>query len=273
MYLLFDIGGTTTRLALSTDGKTLGASKIIPTESNFEKSIEEIKKASAELSGYQKIISAAGGIKGPLDKNKTTTLNPPNLPDWIGKPFKEEFENIFGCPVYLENDAVVSALGEAISGAGIGKKIVAYIGIGTGVGGARIIDGKIDVNSLGFEPGHQIIIPDGNQCGCGGKGHLEAYISGTALLHLKGIKAEEIKDPEVWEKVAKYLGVGLNNVTVFWSPDIIVLGGSVMNSIDIEKVRNYLKEYLTIFENKPEIVLSKHGESSGLYGALSLLKN
>lgn len=270
MYLLLDIGGTKTRLAISSDGKSLGPSKIIPTNPDFDRAIEEIKKNADQLSGYQKMEKVALGIAGPLDKEKTMVIAAPNL-HWNNKPLKRQLENLFGCLVIVENDAVASTLGEANFGAGQGKKIVSYIGIGTGVGGARVIDGKLDQNSLGFEPGHQIIMPDGNLCGCGGKGHLESYISGTALKNLKGIPAEEIKDPVVWDQVAKYLSLGLNNVAVFWSPDIIILGGSLMQSINLEKVKQYFKEVLTIFPNSPEIDTSKLGDSSGLYGALSLV--
>lgn len=272
MYLLFDIGGTKTRLAISSDGKTLGASKIIPTEPNFEKAMEEIKKGADELSGHQRMDGVSGGVPGPLDKDKTMVISAPNIKGWNNKPLKKELETLFSCPVVLGNDAEMAALGEALFGAGKDKKIVVYMTISTGVGGARVVNGKIDENVLGFEPGHQIIVPNGNTCTCGGKGHLQAYVSGSGLYSLKGVRAEEIKDPDVWDSVAKHLAIGLNNVSVFWSPDIIVLGGSVMASVDIEKVRINLKEVLTIFKTTPEVVLSEHKDNSGLLGALSQLQ-
>ena len=271
MFLVFDIGGTKTRLAISSDDKTIGASKVIPTNPDFEKAMEEIKKGADELSGYQKLDGISGGVPGPLDREKTMVISAPNIKGWNNKPLKKELETLFGCPVSLGNDAEMAALGEAHFGAGMGKKIVVYMTISTGVGGARVVSGKLDENSLGFEPGHQIIVPDGEPCNCGGKGHLQSYVSGSGLQSLKGIRAEEIKDPEVWDQVAKYLSIGLNNVSVFWSPDIIILGGSVMQSIPLESVKKYFEEYLTIFKNHPELVLSKNGDLSGLYGALTLL--
>ncbi len=263
MYLVFDIGGTNTRLAASSDGKTLGDVKSISTPKDFDQGITIIKKTADELTGGEKIESVAGGVAGPLDKNKTMLVSSPHIGGWVNKPFKKELEKVFNAKVYLENDASLAALGEAIFGAGQGKKIVAYLTISTGVGGGRVVNGKIDDKALGFEPGHQIIIPDGNPCNCGGKGHLEAYIGGA---YRKGDFSLEN-----WDEIAKYLAIGLNNVAVFWSPDIIVLGGSVMQSIKLDKLKAYLKEVLTIFPNQPEITLSKLGYSAGLYGAMEYL--
>lgn len=259
------------RLAVSEDGKTLAATKVIPTPKDFTEGINVIKQVAEELTNGQKIEAVAGGVTGALDKNKSTQLTSPHVGGWVGKPLKAELEKLFGCSVYLENDANLAALGEANYGAGVDHKIVAYLTISTGVGGGRVVDKKIDRNSLGFEPGHQIIVPDGHPCNCGGKGHLESYVSGSALERTYGLRGEDIKDPKIWDEVARYLAIGLNNVTVFWSPEIIILGGSVLQSINIESVRIYLKEVLTIFPTTPEIAPAKLGDSVGLYGALSLI--
>lgn len=271
MFLVFDIGGTNMRIATSLDGKTLAATKIVPTPQDFDKGIRTIKQIADELSAGEKIDTIAGGLAGPLDKDKTMLVKSPHIGEWIQKPFKQQLEKTFNAAVYLENDADLAALGEACFGAGVNHNIVAYLTISTGVGGGRVVNQKIDENALGFEPGHQIIVPDGNPCNCSGKGHLESYVSGSGLQKTYQKKAEEITDPKIWDEVAKYLAIGLNNVTVFWSPDIIVLGGSVMKSISLGTVRGYLKEVLTIFPQAPEIQLAKLGDPAGLYGALSLL--
>lgn len=259
------------RLAASTDGQTLYASKTVPTPKDFNDGIKTFKQTADELSAGQKIEGVAGGLAGPLDQDRTMLVKSPHIGGWVGKNFRQELEKIFGVTVYLENDADLAALGESSFGAGVNHKIVAYLTISTGVGGGRVVDKKIDSNSLGFEPGHQIIVPDGNPCNCGGKGHLESYVSGSGLERTYGLRGEDIKDPKIWDEVARYLAIGLNNVTVFWSPEIIILGGSVMQSINIASVRTYLKEVLTIFPTTPEIVLAKLGDSVGLYGALSLI--
>ncbi len=252
MYLLFDIGGTNLRVAVS-DGNSLIKTKIVPTPKDFEHGIEAIK----QLFPGEKIDKIAGGIAGPLNPEKSELIKSPHLSGWVNKPLKEKLREVFSADVLLENDSALVGLGEAV---GLNKKIVAYIGIGTGIGGVRIVNNKIDQNSLGFEPGHQIIEIDGKICNCGGRGHLEAYVGGAYV----GRNAD-------WDSVAKYLSVGLSNTIVHWSPDIVILGGSVLQSISIEKVKSYLEKDLTIFPNVPQIVPSKLGNKGGLYGALSIL--
>ena len=271
MYLVFDIGGTNMRLATSLDGKTLSFTKTVPTPKDFHEGIQTLKQVADELSGGEKIESVAGGLAGPLDKDRTMLVKSPHIGGWVGKNFKKELEKALNTLVSLENDADLTALGEANFGAGKNYKIVAYLTISTGVGGSRVVNKKLDENALGFEPGHQIIVPDGEPCNCGGRGHLESYVSGSGLLKTYQKKGEEITDPKVWDEVAKYLAIGLNNVTVFWSPDIIVLGGAVMKSISLDTVRTYLKGVLTIFPEAPEVQLAKLGDPAGLYGALALI--
>lgn len=252
MYLLFDIGGTNLRVALS-DGNSILSFKIVPTPKDFDQGIEAIK----QIFYGEKIDKIVGGIAGPLNSEKSELLKSPHLPGWVNKPLKEKLQEIFCADVLLENDTALVGLSEAVS---LDKKIVAYIGIGTGIGGVRIVNNIIDHNSLGFEPGHQIIEIDGKLCNCGGKGHLEAYVGGAYV----GRNAD-------WDSVARYLSIGLNNTIVHWSPDVVVLGGSVMQSLSIEKIKSYLEKDLTIFPILPEIIPAKLGNEGGLYGALSLL--
>lgn len=260
------------RMAVSVDGKELTQSKIIPTPKDFNEGIKTLKQAADELSHGEKITGVAGGVAGPLDKDKTCLATSPNIPGWINKPLKAELETVFDCKVILENDTVVGGIGEATKGAGVGKEVVGYIAIGTGVGGKRIVDGKISADSFNFEPGHQIIVPDGNPCNCGGKGHMEAYVSGSYFEKMYGQKGEDITDSKIWDEISRYLAISLVNTTVHWTPDIIILGGSVSKSIPLEKVQGYLSEFLTIFPQAPEIVKATLGHDAGLYGALELLR-
>lgn len=271
MYLVFDIGGTNMRIGISSDCKTLIQTKSVPTPQNFEEGIKTFKKLSEELSLGEKIDNCVIGVAGSIDKDKTMLVSSPHIGGWIQKPLKLELEKALGCSVLIEHDADLQGLAEASFGAGKGYKIVANLVIGTGIATTRIVHGKIDRNALGFEGGHHIIVADGNVCDCGGKGHFEAYVSGSGIERAYGKRGKDIKDPKVWDDLAKYMAVGLNNVTVFWSPDIIVLGGVVMKSIPIEAVRKYFKEFLTIFPKPPEVVLGKLGDDSGLLGALSLI--
>lgn len=270
MYLVFDIGATKMRVSVSQDGKNLIEPKIFNTPKSYQQGLNLIKEASTSFSINEPIKAIAGGVAGVLDKDKSMIVKSPNISsDWTGKPLKEDLNQIFHASVFLENDASLDGLGEACFGSGKNKNIVAYLTVGTGVGGTRIVDGKIDQNAFGFEIGHQIIDINGPLCSCGGKGHLESYISGLALQKKYNQDPALIKDQQVWEEVSKILAVGLNNIIVHWSPDIIVVGGSVASSIPLQTTIEHLNEILTIFPEKPEVAKASLGDFGGLYGALT----
>ncbi len=275
MFLLFDIGATKMRLAVSKDGKSFGVPKILKTPKDFNEAVGLFKTEAFNLCEGRKIKAAAGGVKGVLDKGKNRLVAVPILTDWTHKPLKENLSKILRVPVFLENDTALVGLGEAVYGAGKGYGVVVYITISTGVGGVIIVGGEIDENTMGFEPGHQIINFDGPPCFfCGVPGHLEEYISGAAFERRYAKKPYEITDPAIWDEAAKFLAYGLNNTIVHWSPDIVVLGGSMMKEIGIpiERVRFYLKNILKIFPEPPLIEKASLGDIGGLYGALTFLK-
>ncbi|MEK7066814.1 MAG: ROK family protein [Patescibacteria group bacterium] len=275
MYLLLDIGGTKTRVAVSKDGKTLFASNISETFPNFQEGISAIKKIADSLIGGEKIQAIVCGIPGPLDKEKTKAVNAPHLLGWNHKPLKSELEKAFAAPAYLENDSVLAGLGEAVFGAGKEDRIVAYLTVSTGVGGTRIVDGKIDANTYGFEPGHQIIDLNGSfELGKYRSGDLEGFISGSALREHYGKDPALIDDETVWDEFARLLAIGINNVIVFWSPDVVIIGGSVAaNRFSLEKTESYLKQYLKIFPVIPPIRQAVFDKESGLYGGLAYLRD
>jgi len=270
MFLIFDIGGTKMRLALSKDGVTFEEPFITETPKDFEDGLEVFKN----FAGEQKIEAVAGGIAGPLGKEHSSLIGSPNISTWIGKPLKEELEKIFNAPVYLENDSALVGLGEATAGAGKNKKIVVYITVSTGVGGARIVDGKIDVHRNDFEPGHQIIDFNNSLCpDCDGP-YLGSLISGTGIEKRTGKKPYDVHDKNAWSQMSEWLAIGLNNVIVFWTPDIVVLGGpSIVGdpAIDVGETIGHLKKMLKIYPELPEIKEAELKDLGGLYGALELL--
>lgn len=272
MNIVFDIGGTNTRIACSEDGKILSTDPVIyPTPQSFQEGLERFSATAEKLSKGIKIGSAVGGIAGLLDREKSMLAFAPNLSDWNNKPLKQELEQRLNTNVFLENDTAMWGLGEALRGAGTGKSIVVYLTVSTGVGGCRIVNKKIDVSSNGFEPGHQIIDPNGPECPCGGKGHLEAFISGTAMQRKFDMHPRNVIDPEIWSDIERYLAIGLMNTCVFWSPDIIVLGGSMMRSISLENVETHLAKLNTVLPVLPKITLSTLGDTGGLLGSLSYI--
>jgi len=184
MIVCLDIGGTKTRVGISKTGESIDEHSIINTSQNFGEGIQNIQDEVKKLASDQPIAKIVAGVKGALDKEKKTLINSADLPEWKGKNIHQTLYEKFGCDVLLGNDAALAGLGEATFGPGRGKQISVYITVSTGIGGARYVDGKIDKNSFGFEPGHQIIDYESNiVCGCGGKGHLEA-VSGESERRL-----------------------------------------------------------------------------------------
>jgi len=265
------------RIAASRNGSEILDSKIVPTPKDFWEGMQTIKKISYDLIKGEKIDSAAGGIAGPLNKEKTMLVNSPNLPGWVEKPLVGELEHILASSVYIENDTAMVGLGEAIHGAGAKYSIVAYVTVSTGVGGVRIVDEHIDRSAAGFEIGHHIInFSSEAKCpSCEAGGHLEAYVSGAALEGYFEKKPYEITDPSVWEETAKILAYGLNNVAVFWSPEIIVLGGAMIvgnPAIPMDRIKYYFEETCKIFAENPVIEKASLGDVGGLYGAMEYLR-
>lgn len=267
MYLLFDIGRTKTRLAVSKDNSSFDHLKVIDSEANYDKAMEAFKGYAQSLPSDVQVTAGAGGVIGVLDttKSRKVSMGFPNFPDWIDKPLKEDLQKIINGPIFLENDSSLVGLGEANFGAGKGFNIVGYITISTGVGGVRIVRGHLDEYSQGVEPGFQVIQYKDSPI------YPDLYISGQGLEQRFGKKAEDIHDPEIWDEVEKLLAITLNNTLVHWSPDIMVLGGSVMKSINLENTKNYLSEFSKAFLKLPEIKLATLEDVGGLYGALAYL--
>lgn len=276
MYILFDIGGTKMRVVAADHEKFLGEPVVVETPKDFNDGLDTLKRiidnlAERHTSENRSVTAIVGGIAGPLDADQAMLVKSPNLGDWVGHDIKDALHTAYKVPVELENDAALVGLGEAHFGAGRGKSIIAYLTVSTGVGGVRIVDGKIDRSALGFEPGHQIIDPDNSLCPTCDGNDLEAYVSGTAIEKRFGVKPYEIHDDAVWDELAKFLAYGLNNTIVYWSPDIIVIGGSMMKEVGIPvpAVRKHLAEILKIFPTLPAIEKAELGDFGGLYGALA----
>ncbi len=278
MYLLFDIGGTNLRMAVSRTGRRLDNCVIVNKPENFKQGVLIIKKVANELSGGKKYKAVCCGIAGMLNPQKTKLVYSPHLQGWISQSLKRELVKAFKTKVFLENDADLGGLGEAAYGSGKNKRIVAYIAIGTGIGGTRIVGKKIDANAYGFEPGHQII--------CAGKkaylppyylGEWEGLVSGTALEKRYGKKSEFIKQKAAWNYAIEYLNYGLYNVIRLWSPEIIILGGGLMNNtnLSISNIAGRLRLHFVKYSrfHFPIIKKAKLGDMAGLYGALYYIKS
>ena len=264
MHIFYDIGGTSTRIGLSKDGTSLDSNMMFSTVGSFELGIKALIDNTVKLLDSEKAISICVGLPGTLNKEKTALLHAPHLRGWEGKDVTARLKETFNCHVYAENDAALVGLGEAVYGSGRGYNIVAYVTLSTGVGGAKIESGKIDANSIGFEIGHHILESDST---------FEDLVSGTAIEERYGKKPKEIEDSVVWENYTDIVARGISNVVRFWSPDIVVIGGSMARSVLFDRLNIKTKELCTEYDQIPAIVKAELDTVGGLYGGLATLLN
>ncbi|OHA81498.1 MAG: hypothetical protein A2675_03450 [Candidatus Yonathbacteria bacterium RIFCSPHIGHO2_01_FULL_51_10] len=133
------------------------------------------------------------------------------------------------------------------------------------------MNGVIDESTRGFEPGRQTIDPDNTLCPTCPGNTFEDYVSGTGVEKRFGKKPAEITDTAVWDELAKFLAYGVNTTVAYWSPDVVVLGGSMMREVGIpvDRVQEHLKEIFHITADMPNVVKATLGDLGGLYGALA----
>jgi len=244
---------------------------------------------------------------GPLDPHTGVVINPPNLSCWRNFPLAAEISKRYRLPVKIENDANAAALAEVLWGAGKGYAKVFYISIGTGIGTGLILDGHIYNGRTGAatEGGHVSIDYRGPVCGCGKRGCIEVFISGTAiakraqtkleagnvshspLLDLAGGKLAAVTtelvnqahaggDPiatatllETVELLAVYLG----NTIDLLEPDVIVVGGGVASVLRpfFDEVRSRIPSWCINSRCREIPLLSAHyGANSGIAGGAAL---
>ena len=255
-------------------------------------------------------ISGIGvGIAGQVDANQGLLVGTANLSRAVvNLPMAKRLEERFNVPSSIRNDVQIAAVGEASFGAGknIGDFLCVFVG--TGIGGAIVTNGVLVAGAAGNagELGHTTVQADGRICGCGARGHLEAYASRTAITNAllgelrrgrksilrdllpdldpaapgqgairSGIlqKAVDAKDPVVIEAIVsagEYLGRGLASVVNFLNPQRIILGGGVIEAVDLlfetaERVTR--RESLQHAGEIVEIVRAKLGDNSGVVGA------
>lgn len=274
MFISIETGGTNTRIATSKNLKDIKEYRIFSTRKNFNLGIKKITNAIEEMALQNQIKGLVFGLPGIIDTKKHKLIKSPHLKEWTNKPIFELLSKKFKCPIFIQNEAALAGLGEAVFGAGEKYKIVAYLAIGTGVGGARIINKQIDQSAQGFEPGHQIVKLNGKRLmSCMQKGCLESYVSGKIFYQKYKIKPENCNNIKVWQDFAKNFSQGVINTIVFWSPHVVVIGGSFAKKgrIFFNPLRKFVKGNLLVL-NAPPILKSRLGDKSGVYGGLHFLK-
>ncbi|GAC1632420.1 MAG: ROK family protein [Chloroflexota bacterium] len=255
------------------------------------------------------IVAAGVGAAGQVDVDKGELVRAPNLPaGMVGVPIAGAVSDRFKCPVTLANDLAAAASGEAEFGAGKGVPDFVCIFSGTGIGGAIYQNGvpyRGHTNTAG-ELGHMVIDHDGRICGCGGRGHLEAYASRSAIVRTilaalrqgrKSTLSELEPDPdpsdpahsairskalahalaagddlarEMIEAGGRYMAAGLASIINFYNPPRIILGGGLVEEVDLFfelSARGAKQDALVMPGNHVDIVKAGLGDNSGIIGA------
>ncbi len=270
MYFACDIGGTKTRVAVSNDCFKFDDPVIFETPNNpadgLELIIATVKRLAGKKDWSSKNIEAvAVGIAGVLNDDHSLLLKSPHLPNWEGVPIKSKIEKKLGTKAHIENDTDIVGLGEAINGAGRGFEICVYITISTGIGGVKIVKGKFEKNRYGFEPGFQIL---NNETG----DNWEDLCSGTAIEEKFKMHPKEVAKTEHWHELETNVAIGLNNSILHWSPDVVVLGGSMSRDFDLQSLTQRVKRIMRIHPNIPEIRIAELDSIGGIYGGFAFLR-
>jgi glucokinase len=187
-----DLGGTNLRIAaISTDGQllekiTLGVKVALGRDHVIGEMCDAILRLTEQYRGSGRFVGAGIGVPGIIDMETGMMRKSANLPGWSDYPVRDVIERRLGARVFLENDANVAALGEKWLGAARDVDNMAMVTLGTGIGGAIILNGKIfyGMNGMAGEFGHVTIEPNGVPCGCGNHGCAERYASATALVRM-----------------------------------------------------------------------------------------
>jgi glucokinase len=187
-----DMGGTNLRIAAVTaDGrllKKINLSTNLSTQPDdlVDAMCDAIRHLTNQYRGKGTLLGAGFGIAGIIDLEVGIVRKSANMPTWCNYPVREAIERRLGTRIFLENDAKVHALGESWLGAARGMSDMALLTLGTGIGGAIVLDGKIfhGLHGMAGEFGHVTIEPEGVPCGCGNRGCAERYASATAVVRM-----------------------------------------------------------------------------------------
>ncbi len=268
-----------------------------------------VQDAADEADLTMKQIAGVGiGAPGSVDFEAGSVIFAPNLVGWKDVPLKKDLEKQLGVPVFVENDCNISALG--VFAAELKSKPKSMVGmfVGTGIGGGLIINGELysGHGHTAGEVGHMVLEVNGPKCGCGNKGCLEALASRTAIFQQirAGIKdgqktlltemlGEELEDlrsgdlrkairrgdkfvERIIEEASEYLGIATANLVNILNPEVVVLGGGVVEALADEMmgvIVETAKDYAMPGAMKGvEIIASKLGDEAGITGGAVLAR-
>lgn len=307
-----DLGGTTIKFAILTaegeiQQKWSLRTNILDEGSHIVPDIIESINHHIDLykMSRNQFIGIGMGTPGTVDRDNGTVIGAYNLNWKTLQPVKEQIEAGTGLKFAIDNDANCAGLGERWKGAGNDGDDVAFITLGTGVGGGLIANRQLlhGIGGAAGEVGHIIVQPNGYQCTCGNHGCLEQYASATGVVHLAQDLAEEYEGTsrlkkmiddgdeitskivfdlakerdylanKVVDKVCYYLGLACANISNTLNPEFVVIGGGVSAAGDflLKRVQKNFNEFaFATVRTSTQLKLAELGNDAGVIGAASL---
>ena len=307
--LALDVGGTKLAAGVVDDAGTVHSFVVSPTRTErgrdqaLDRLFELGRRAVAESGlGWEQVQAVGIGCGGPLDAAAGVLVAPLHLPDWRDVPIVALAEREYERPAALENDATAAAAGEYRYGAGRGRRNMVYLTISTGVGGGVVVDGRLyrAAGGNGGELGHVTVDWHGRLCrGCGRRGCLEAYVSGTSIAEraqealgarhqpsmldaLEDVTAEDVAAAArggdrlaaaIWDETVEALACGLTSIVNLFEPELVVVGGGVSRTG--EQLLGPVRERVQVETVRPmgeelDIVCSALGDRVGVVGAAAI---
>jgi glucokinase len=232
-----DLGGTNIKRVVVDDGSIVERSSR-PTRS--EEGVAAVLDRLADLArGAGHVDSVGVALPGLFDRDGRGLLLPNLHGDWEGQPIAEPLREALGRPVRLINDGHAFALAEARLGAARGVDDVLCVVCGTGIGGGLVLRGRLHlgVEDRAGEVGHHTVVADGPLCNCGNRGCLETLAGARAIARAAGhasfdevvaaARRGDDRSVEALRTAAAYIGIAIANLTIFLTPQRVVVGGGV----------------------------------------------
>ena len=289
-----DIGGTKIAAAVVDDEGRLVArvDRLTPGRTTRASVVEDTIVDAVQALRREHDVAAVGvGAAGFVDVAGRTVMFAPHL-SWREEPLADRLATRLDVPVLLDNDANAALWAEHRYGAAREAGDVVLVALGTGIGGALLVDGRVHRGHGGMagEFGHMQVVPDGRPCECGRTGCWEQYCSGKALARFATDAGRQLAGPELtaaahagdivargaYAEVGRWLGVGVANVVAALDPALVIIGGGVSAAGDLllEPARTALGRALVAADHRvvPPMVPAALGPDAGMIGAADLAR-
>jgi len=307
--LALDVGGTKIAAGVVDASGRVRSFEVAPTDAargpvDGVARLFDLGRHAVAASGvaWSEIAAVGIGCGGSLDVGRGVLVAPLHLPGWVDVPLAAFAQDEFRRPVVLENDATAAAAGEHRHGAGVGTRHMVYLTISTGVGGGVVVDGRLyrGATGNGAELGHVTVDCNGRPChGCGRRGCLEAYVSGTSIAERareaiasspSSSSLGSLAEPTaadvaaaagagdalaraVWDETVEALACGVTSIVNVFEPELVVIGGGVSRAGEqlLGPVRDAVRaDAITLGGRTVDVVAAALGDRVGVVGAAAV---